>query len=240
MDILNADLQLKNNASTRTKSKSHVTEEDEASFHFIAFVPVEGKVWKLDGLERQPQKLSKEVADWTLLAAPEIQSRMAQYEEGQIEFAVLSLVKDPISNLLTALTENVKSGAVILSHLDNINPAWMDEATLPLDCEALRARFMLKSHEHYGIDQMETNPAIGTNLVLEELCAQDVPQLVTKLQGLVEDQAMLKSSVKSEREANRLEEEQATSRRNDQGQLAKGLLEVIDRMEKMDLFLNGI
>ncbi|KAI4165058.1 MAG: hypothetical protein LQ342_001335 [Letrouitia transgressa] len=181
-----------------------------------------------------------EVADWTSLAAPEIQSRMAQYEEGQIEFAVLSLVKDPISNLLAALAENINSGAVILSHLDNLNTAWMDEVTLPLECEALRARFMVKSHEHYGIDQVETNPAVETDSFLKELCAQDVPQLVKKLQRLVEDQATLKSSIKTEKEANRLEEEQATSRRNDQGQLAKGLLEVINRMEKMDLFLDGI
>lgn len=181
-----------------------------------------------------------EVADWTLLAAPEIQSRMAQYEEGQIEFAVLSLVKDPISSLLAALAENIKSGAVILSHLDTVNAAWMDEVTLPLECEALRARFMFKSHEHYGVEQVETNPAIETDSVLKELCSQNVPQLVRKLQRLVEDQAMLKSSIKTEKEANRLEEERATSRRNDQGQLAKGLLEVINRMEKMDLFLDGI
>lgn len=57
MDMLNADLQLKNDASARKKSKAKDSDEDDAGFHFIAFIPVQDKVWKLDGLERQPQNL---------------------------------------------------------------------------------------------------------------------------------------------------------------------------------------
>ena len=57
--MLNADLQLKNDASTRKKSKAKDSDEDDAGFHFIAFVPVQGRVWKLDGLERQPQNLGE-------------------------------------------------------------------------------------------------------------------------------------------------------------------------------------
>jgi len=60
MDLLNSALQLKNDATQR-KSKAmkgnQVFDESEAGFHFIAFVPAKGKVWKFDGLERQPQNL---------------------------------------------------------------------------------------------------------------------------------------------------------------------------------------
>lgn len=59
MDMLNADIQLKNDASTRKKSKAKDSDEDNAGFHFIAFIPVQNKVWKLDGLERQPQDLGE-------------------------------------------------------------------------------------------------------------------------------------------------------------------------------------
>jgi ubiquitin carboxyl-terminal hydrolase L5 len=31
--------------------------EDEESFHFIAYVPVNGVLWELDGLRRQPVRL---------------------------------------------------------------------------------------------------------------------------------------------------------------------------------------
>jgi Ubiquitin carboxyl-terminal hydrolase, family 1. len=60
MDMLNSDLQLKNEATwkrSRMLKKSHTPADSEAGFHFIAFVPAMGKVWKLDGLERQPQAL---------------------------------------------------------------------------------------------------------------------------------------------------------------------------------------
>lgn len=57
MDILNADLQLKSEASSRKRSKSQVGEDSDSSFHFIAFVPAIGQVWKFDGLERQPQAI---------------------------------------------------------------------------------------------------------------------------------------------------------------------------------------
>ena len=58
--MLNADLQLKNDASAR-KAKSNKAAEDEstAGFHFIAFVPIDGHVWILDGLERQPRNLGR-------------------------------------------------------------------------------------------------------------------------------------------------------------------------------------
>jgi ubiquitin carboxyl-terminal hydrolase L5 len=60
MDLLNSALQLKIDATQR-KSKAikgnQVFDESEAGFHFIAFVPAKGRVWKFDGLERQPQNL---------------------------------------------------------------------------------------------------------------------------------------------------------------------------------------
>ena len=59
MDMLNSDLHLRNEATTRRShsSKSNRDPDSDGGFHFIAFVPVEGKVWKFDGLERQPQAL---------------------------------------------------------------------------------------------------------------------------------------------------------------------------------------
>lgn len=60
MDMLNSDLHLKNEAKSRRSQASRNSTDSEdvdSGFHFIAFVPVEGKVWKFDGLERQPQSL---------------------------------------------------------------------------------------------------------------------------------------------------------------------------------------
>ena len=54
--MLNGDLLLKNEAESKGKGKKGRKDENEneAGFHFIAFVPIEYQLWKLDGLERQP------------------------------------------------------------------------------------------------------------------------------------------------------------------------------------------
>lgn len=73
MDMLNIDLALENEFSDRrkpkktaynsevSKNKRTVTDDDyvdeNAAFHFIAYIPIKNEVWKLDGLDRQPEKL---------------------------------------------------------------------------------------------------------------------------------------------------------------------------------------
>lgn len=42
---------------TKVPKRGQSDNEAEAGFHFIAFVPVKGVLWKFDGLERQPQNL---------------------------------------------------------------------------------------------------------------------------------------------------------------------------------------
>lgn len=56
MDILNADLQLKTEAQSKKRAQGQDSDAD-ATFHFIAFMPAKGQLWKFDGLERQPQAL---------------------------------------------------------------------------------------------------------------------------------------------------------------------------------------
>lgn len=59
MDMLNADLQLKNDFALNPNSSLEPSNsvDSRANFHFVAFVPAHGKVWKLDGLQRQPENL---------------------------------------------------------------------------------------------------------------------------------------------------------------------------------------
>jgi ubiquitin carboxyl-terminal hydrolase L5 len=69
MDILNADLSLSNDTEAKKKrrardkrpAKSTSKQNEDMSFHFIAFVPVRGVVWRLDGLQRQPVNLGTKI-----------------------------------------------------------------------------------------------------------------------------------------------------------------------------------
>lgn len=57
--MLNADLLLKDEATVKGKYKKIPSEDDgnAAGFHFVAFMPIRGSLWKFDGLERQPMSL---------------------------------------------------------------------------------------------------------------------------------------------------------------------------------------
>jgi len=117
IDLLNADLLLENEILDSkkknkggkgrfSKSKKGVP-DDDAGYHFIAFVSVAGHVWELDGLETKPLCLGphKQGCDWTSVAGPIIESRMQQYENEQLSFSLLSICRSPLARIRTALTD---------------------------------------------------------------------------------------------------------------------------------------
>ena len=79
--MLNGDLHVKNEATTaKSRSKRKAKDEQESNaFHFIAFVPIDGKLWKLDGLERQPYNLGRYSTLVTLLWVFFLQSQSCRY-----------------------------------------------------------------------------------------------------------------------------------------------------------------
>ncbi|KAL8663284.1 MAG: hypothetical protein Q9202_004033 [Teloschistes flavicans] len=193
MDILNADLQLKNDALPRRKAKAKGTNDDDAGFHFIAFVPIQGKVWKLDGLERQPQNLGevttpREVEaeltrsgpivgrDWVVQVAPEIDSRMAQYGDGQIEFAVLALVKEPLGTLVTSLSKNVNSIRSVMRRLDCVKADLQDSLLETLDLSTNK-EIVLGPSEQYYLDQIAIDRSKPCDTIVTQLESGKVPDL---------------------------------------------------------------
>ena len=162
---------------------------------------------------------------------------MAEYEEDQIEFAVLSLVKDPLLNLSSDLAAIFKSVSATVSRLDDISPSWMDELSTSPEHETLKKGLAARPAAEDELDRVSIEQASIFNETQEALQTRDTANLIAELQRLFECQSRLLWSIKDERDANRVEEERAASRRNDEGQLAKGLIEVIGRMGKMEMFL---
>ncbi|CAJ0575359.1 unnamed protein product, partial [Mesorhabditis spiculigera] len=70
--------------------------KDEDAFHFITYVPIGDKVYELDGLRECPLEVGtvQEGQDWMDVVRPVINARIAKYQQGEITFNLLALVKD--------------------------------------------------------------------------------------------------------------------------------------------------
>ena len=246
--MLNADLLLKNEASEKCKAKRRKFDEhdNEAGFHFIAFLPIDDRLWKLDGLERQPMCLGKKHAcswpsmrigtlmrsatgdateNWLSQAKPDIEARMAQYEEGQIEFAILSLVQDPLPKLVSELAENVQSISTVTHRLNTIKPDWEDFLTLAANDEY--TRLLQGPDEAYGLTQKIMDSTTVPMAILEHCDFGVVSELTHHFERLVTDQAGLRLAIKEELQTDQADEEKAVARECDFGARMQNFVRVV-------------
>lgn len=251
MDMLNADLHLKNDVTARKQSKrtNAGNEDDDTGFHFIAYVPIDGNVWKLDGLKRQPQKLgtsrllvslwdpltngrfvgTAKSADWVRKAKPDIEACMSEYEEGQIEFAILSLVRDPLRDLLPALATNVRGIQALAAHLEGITAEKETSDSTehqgdPPNDDTLTGPDLAIGLTQDVIEQAQAPPsiesALGSHVVSTiRLCQQELCVAQIRLRALIRDECESKHS----------DEEKSNARRHDYGPLALKLAQILAR-----------
>ncbi|CAF9924815.1 hypothetical protein IMSHALPRED_006311 [Imshaugia aleurites] len=219
MDMLNADLLLKNEATAKKGKRRTADEgESEGGFHFIAFMPIDDQLWKLDGLERQPMCLGSVQGDWLSQAKPDIEARMARYEEGQIEFAILSLVRDPLLKMVPALARNVKAINALSTRLDIIKPGWRSYLDFSTNGENAGAGSLIDNPNlAYGLTQ-EMLDQVEPSQAVMDLCHGDVASdILGHREQLVATQVGLRMSIKDEIQSNQSDEERASARTCDYG-----------------------
>ncbi|KAI1236596.1 Ubiquitin carboxyl-terminal hydrolase isozyme L5, partial [Lamprotornis superbus] len=74
-------------------AKSSAKEED--AFHFVSYVPVNGRLYELDGLREGPIDLGAcHQDDWISAVRPVIEKRIQKYSEGEIRFNLMAIVSD--------------------------------------------------------------------------------------------------------------------------------------------------
>lgn len=70
--------------------------KEEDAFHFISYVPIDGRLYELDGLKHGPIDLGAIApdTDWTDVVRPIIEKRIQRYSEGEIHFNLMAIVSD--------------------------------------------------------------------------------------------------------------------------------------------------
>ncbi|KAH8286788.1 hypothetical protein KR018_010552, partial [Drosophila ironensis] len=68
----------------------------EDAYHFVGFVPINGKIFELDGLREGPIEVADipQGGSWLEVAGPIIEARMQRYSAGEIHFNLMAVVSD--------------------------------------------------------------------------------------------------------------------------------------------------
>jgi len=73
---------------------SKKAEKDDDVFHFVSYVPINGRIYELDGLKPGPVDHGPAGDDWTDNVRSVIEARMMKYTQGEIQFNLMGIIQD--------------------------------------------------------------------------------------------------------------------------------------------------
>ncbi|XP_066154037.1 ubiquitin carboxyl-terminal hydrolase isozyme L5 [Euwallacea fornicatus] len=102
------------------------SKKQEDAYHFISYVPIDGRLYELDGLKEGPIDLGAIPADteWTDIVKPIIEKRMKRYSEGEIHFNLMALISDRImmyERRMEDVQKKIDAGSTEESYKSQIN-----------------------------------------------------------------------------------------------------------------------
>jgi len=135
---------------------SKKADKDDDVFHFVSYLPIDGRVYELDGLKAGPVDHGPCGEDWTDAVRPVIEARIQKYKEGEIHFNLMAMIqdrKDRYNNQLKELNNlpadiqapEVARIEMLLADEENKRAKWRTENIrrrhnyLPLIMELLRS-----------------------------------------------------------------------------------------------------
>lgn len=93
----------------KAKIEEEYYEDEGTGFHFVAYVPAGGFLWRMDGMEPFPRKLGElcDGNDWIMMVLPELQATWESASSTTLEFSLLSLTAMTDSSHLVADEEKM-------------------------------------------------------------------------------------------------------------------------------------
>ena len=134
--------------------------------------------------------------------------------EGENDFAIMSLVQDPLASLVHRLAENVAVLQAIGKQLQTIKPNEEDSSS-PRICEDLSVGVIEGPDASYGLDESMIDNALVSKSTAEVLQCNDYSEMVSRKSELLAVQAGLRTSIKEEHESRQSDQQRASARRHD-------------------------
>ena len=170
------------------------------------------------------------LGDWLTQAKPDIQAQMAQYAEENIQFAVLSLARDPLLNLRHALALNIKSILALNVELDKIAPNW-GENEAQSDGESPYGNHILKA---YGLQQKDIdNLSLSDSEAASTISDGKIPEMTSLCHKLIADQERLRLAIIDEMCLVRQDDLRVTARCSDLGAKIQRFSRLVKRKEQL-------
>lgn len=208
---------------------------EENCHHFIAFVPVNNEVWKLDGYDKQPtsmgsfEKTGGET--WLSNVSDTIATLMAA---GDDEYGVLAITQSPLHNLKKQVSLVSNTMQCVESRLEVVDPSWksflLDDRT-PDSTSTLHDQELLAS-----------NPV--PTVLKSQIDAELLPDLLDRRAHLVELSQRLDAEISIEVQEEAEQNLRAAQRRYDCGPVIKkwlGMLAENGHLEEnLDRFMPAV
>lgn len=199
-------------------------DENTEGFHFIAYMPIQGHVWRMDGLDKFPQDMGAFTdtpgGDWMSIAQTALQTRMMLYEGADIEFNLMAVVHDPTFLQREELTRNMKALQTVDRKLDGVFDDWraFDGAETSRDV-------LVKCSAPLCISAADVEGYTLCSTFAEKLESEtDLLRLIEMRKEIIRDQAPLRGAVRDGMESSKGDEEKARHRRHDYGGFVRAWL----------------
>jgi ubiquitin carboxyl-terminal hydrolase L5 len=234
MDMLEADkhLSYKVNRSkrrekdkkARRKSTDSAATDDSAegyednAHHFIAFVPVGNKVWKLDGLDAQPTTMGAfdpSIGEtWLPTVTDTITAIMAA---GDDDYGVIAITQSSLLSLRKEACLAINTIQHIQSRLNNVSSDWKsfisDESPPPYP-------------QMLGVEDQLLEHAVSDALTAT-IAAEQLLDLLNHRSRLLKDLHQIAANIVSEMQTEAEENQKAAQRRFDCGPVIKMWMEML-------------
>jgi ubiquitin carboxyl-terminal hydrolase L5 len=222
---------VRSNPRRRARNTKSVAEQDnqdeqeqESGFHFIAYMPIEDSVWKLDGLDSFPTNIGRMTPgqDWLSLIQTTLSVRMAEYEEGQIQFSLMAVVQDPIIQARRALAQNLRSIQAIEARLDELTPDWPSFVAADSEDSVVCCPQEVSSLTDAMIAEAPLTPKTAQHLTCT--CSETLIRVRTELK---KDQTGCLAEIRDSQQTDMLEELESMHRRHDYGSFVKAWMHAL-------------